>query len=55
MLTRLLARSDVVAESGAEYNAADEYEYRDAECEYKYDEDRKPEPSDATERRNLAF
>ncbi|EMI21756.1 S23 ribosomal protein [Rhodopirellula maiorica SM1] len=48
MLTRLIARSDVVAESGAEYNTALEYEYRNAEyeyreAEYKYEEGRKPE------------
>ena len=41
MLTRLIARSDVVTESGVKYNAGIEYEYRDAE--YEYDEDRKPE------------
>ena len=43
MLTRLIARSDVVAETGTEYNAGVEYEYRDAEYEYEQDED-KPEP-----------
>ena len=47
MLTRLIARSDVVAESGTEYNTAIEYEYREAEYEYKYDEGRKPEPGRA--------
>jgi four helix bundle protein len=47
MLTRLIARSDVVTESGVKYNAGIEYEYRDAEYEYKYDEDRKPEPGHA--------
>jgi hypothetical protein len=31
----LIARSDVVSESSTEYNAADEYEYRDAEYEYR--------------------
>ncbi|QDV41110.1 hypothetical protein Enr13x_09480 [Stieleria neptunia] len=45
MLTRLIARSDAVAESPVEYNAGTEYEYRDAECEYEYDQGRKPEPS----------
>ena len=45
MLTRLIARSDVVAESGAVYNAGVEYEYREAE--YEYEDDRKPEPSRA--------
>jgi hypothetical protein len=43
MLTRLIARSDVVAEPRTDYNAGVEYEYRDAECEYKYDEDKEPE------------
>ncbi|WP_146524692.1 four helix bundle protein [Novipirellula artificiosorum] len=43
MLTRLIARSDVVAESGSEYK----YEYREAE--YEYGEGRKPEPSRAPE------
>ena len=33
MLTRLIARADAVSESSLEYNAADEYEYRDAEYE----------------------
>jgi hypothetical protein len=46
MLTRLIARSDVVSESPTEYNAAaDEYEYRDAE--YEYEEDKEPEPRNA--------
>ncbi len=44
MLTRLIARSGVVAESTEEFNPGVEHEYRDAEYEYKYDEDRKPEP-----------
>ncbi len=49
MLTRLIARSDVVAEPVTEYNAGIEYEYREAEYEYEYDttEGRKPEPSRA--------
>jgi four helix bundle protein len=47
MLTRLIARSDVVGETAAEYNAGFKYEYRDAEYEYKYDKDAKPEPSRA--------
>lgn len=42
MLTRLIARGDVVAETPTEYNVGIEYEYRDAEYEYKYEEDRKP-------------
>jgi len=42
MLTRLIARSNVVAESATEYNAGVEYEYRDAEYEHKVD--KKPEP-----------
>ena len=46
MLTRLIARSEVVSESPVEYDAAIEYEYRDAE--YEYDRD-KPEPSRAPE------
>ncbi|WP_145390264.1 four helix bundle protein [Stieleria neptunia] len=49
MLTRLIARSDAVAESPVEYNAGTEYEYRDAEYEYEYDQGRKPEPSRAPE------
>ncbi|WP_345684259.1 hypothetical protein [Novipirellula caenicola] len=49
MLTRLIARSDTVAESVPEYNVGDEYEYRDAEYEYKYEESRKPEPNRASE------
>ena len=49
MLTRLIARGDVVAEAPTEYNAGVEYEYRDAEYEYKYDEGRKPEPGRAPE------
>ena len=44
MLTRLIAKSDAVAESAAEYNAEVEYEYRGAEYEYKYDRAGKPEP-----------
>jgi four helix bundle protein len=44
MLTKLIARSDVVSEPPAEYNAGIEYEYRDVEYAYKYDEARKPEP-----------
>ncbi len=43
MLTRLIARSDVVAETGTKYDAGVEYEYRHAEYEYERDED-KPEP-----------
>ena len=37
MLTRLIARSDVVSEPAANYNAEVEakYEYREAECEYR--------------------
>jgi hypothetical protein len=61
MLTRLIARSNGVSEAGAEYNADDEYEYRDAEdaeydykYKYKYEEDQ-PEPSDATEDRWPVF
>ncbi len=49
MLTRLIARSDVVAEPGTKYNAGSEYEYREAEAEYEYDDRNKPAPSDATE------
>ncbi len=42
MLTRLISRLNVVAEPGTSYNTAidNEYEYRDAEYEYKYDEGR---------------
>ena len=42
MLTRLIGRADVVSESSEEYNAAGEYEYRDAEYEYEHEE--QPEP-----------
>ena len=41
LLTRLIARSDVVAETRTEYK----YEYREAE--YEYDEGREPEQSRA--------
>ncbi|TWU43535.1 hypothetical protein Q31b_25760 [Novipirellula aureliae] len=41
MLTRWIARSEVVAEAATEYNAGVEYEYRVAEYEYEYDEVRK--------------
>jgi len=41
MLTRLIAISDTVFESPAEYNAGIDDEYRDAA--YKYDLERKPE------------
>ena len=37
MLTKLIGRADVVAESSEEYNAAGEYEYRDAEYEYEHE------------------
>tara|TARA_R110002073_G_scaffold5562_6_gene34135 strand:+ start:487 stop:669 length:183 start_codon:yes stop_codon:yes gene_type:complete len=37
-----IARTDAVSESNAEYNAADEYEYRDAE--YEHEHDAQPEP-----------
>jgi len=47
MLTRLIARGNVVAETPTEYDAGVEYEYRDAEYEYKYDDGRKPEPGRA--------
>jgi hypothetical protein len=43
----LIARSDVVSESSTEYNAADEYEYRNAEYEYEHEEDKEPEPKNA--------
>ena len=43
MLSRLIARSAVVAEPGIDCNADIEYEYRDAE--YEYEKDGKPEPS----------
>ena len=46
MLTRLIARSESVSEPPSEYHAGIEYEYRDAEYEYKYDEGRRPEPED---------
>lgn len=51
MLTRLIGRGDVVAESHEEYSAAGEYEYRDAEYEYE----EQPEPLDATEDRWSVF
>ena len=47
MLTRLIARSDVVAEPAAQYNAGVEYKYEYREAEYEYDESRKPEPGRA--------
>jgi hypothetical protein len=34
MLTRLIARANVVAQPAVGYDATDEYEYRDAEYEY---------------------
>ena len=46
MLTRLIARSDVVAEGETQYDADGEYEYRVAEYEYEH-EDEEPEPSRA--------
>ena len=49
MLTRLIARTDVVAESGTEYHGPDECEYRCAEYEYEYEDEKKPEPGDARE------
>ena len=49
MLPRLIARSDTVAKPVVEYNVGDEYEYRDAEHEYKYEEGRQPPPSRAPE------
>jgi len=49
MLTRLIARTGVVAEAGAEHPATDEYEYRCAEYEYEYEEEKRPEPGDARE------
>ena len=45
MLTRLIARADTVSESSAEYNAADEYEYRDAEYEYEHEKESEPTES----------
>lgn len=47
ILTRLIARSDVVAEPAAQYNAGVEYKYEYREAEYEYDESRKPEPGRA--------
>ena len=44
MLSRLIARSAVVADPQIDCNADIEYEYRDAEYEYEYEEDGKPEP-----------
>ena len=38
MLTRLIARSEVVAESEPQYNAGIEYEYEYREAEYEYDD-----------------
>jgi len=49
MLTRLIARSDVVSEPATDYNAGAEYKYEYREAEYEYDECRKPEPSRAPE------
>ncbi|EMI15954.1 S23 ribosomal protein [Rhodopirellula maiorica SM1] len=47
MLTRLIARSDVVGEPAVEYNAGVEYKYEYRYAEYEYDESRKPEPGRA--------
>ena len=47
MLPQLNARSDVMTGPRTVYNAGIECEYRDAE--YKYDEDKKPEPNCCTE------
>ncbi|MEL6899297.1 MAG: four helix bundle protein [Planctomycetota bacterium] len=52
MLTRLIARGDVIAEPPTEYNAEFEYEYRDAE--YEYDQN-KPEPSREPENASRRF
>ncbi len=51
MLTRLIGRADVVSETSEEYNAADEYEYRDAEYEYEHEEQPEPRiaPKDAAQ------
>jgi hypothetical protein len=50
----VLAATDGIDESSTEYNAADEYEYRDAEYEYRdaeyeyeHEEDQEPEPRNA--------
>lgn len=45
MLTRSLARTDLVAESDVDYNVDVEYEYRDAE--YEYGHEKEPEPRNA--------
>jgi hypothetical protein len=37
MLTRWIARADVVAEPAIAYNAAIEHEYREAEYEYEHE------------------
>ena len=47
MLARQIAGARAVSESSAEYNAADEYEYRDAE--YEYETEGEPELSRAPE------
>ncbi len=51
MLTRLIGRADVVSETSEEYNAADEYEYRDAEYEHEHEEQPEPRiaPKDAVQ------
>ncbi len=54
MLTRLIGRADVVSESSEAYNAAGEYEYRDAEYEYEHEEEQ-PEPAEATGDRRLVY
>ncbi|TWU43537.1 hypothetical protein Q31b_25780 [Novipirellula aureliae] len=41
MLTRWIARSEVVAEAATEYNTGVEYEYEYRVAEYEYDEVRK--------------
>ena len=38
MLTRLIGRAEFVSEPSEEYNAAGEYEYRDAEYEYEHEQ-----------------
>ena len=35
MLTRLIDRADGVREAGVQYDAGNEYEYREAEYEYE--------------------
>ncbi|GAA5504864.1 hypothetical protein Rcae01_00303 [Novipirellula caenicola] len=51
MPPRPIARAKTVSESSKMYNAAEEYEYRDAEYEYEHNEQPEPRiaPKDAAQ------